>query len=335
MSNQTDAQKIKAALKQTKSTTQYARIVAVNMVRIKGYTISAAADVLGVDRSTIYDWLNVYDHKGLDGLADGARPGRPSFVPRHTLENIINNTKQFTAYGFVKLAEKKTGIKYSESQARRILRSLGFTIRKTPRISDRIPPRKDLEIWQKDTTNEIKILKKDGFTPIMSDESHQNLSMFGSGAVYTRGDAIPVQTPLGNQRQTIYGGITLDGQTCYMAASKANDRSFIRYLNKTKKRFGKVAVILDNAAYHNSNRVKRYLKKNNNFVKLIFLPPYSPFLNPAEWLWLNGKARIRRTFRRPAKRYFRRKIMLIYESLEIKFDPRNILFRNLDKILPV
>ncbi len=160
MSNQTDAQKIKAALKQTKSTTQYARIVAVNMVRIKGYTISAAADVLGVDRSTICDWLNVYDHKGLDGLADGARPGRPSFVPRHTLENIINGAKQFTAYGFVKLAEKKTGIKYSESQARRILRSLGFTIRKTPRISDRIPPRKDLEIWQKDTTNEIKILKK-------------------------------------------------------------------------------------------------------------------------------------------------------------------------------
>ncbi len=335
MNNQTNAQKIKAALKQTKSATQHARIVAVNMVRIKGYTISAAADVLGVDRSTIYDWLNAYDHKGLDGLADGARPGRPSFVPRHTLENIINGVKRFTAYGFVKLAEKKTGIKYSESQARRILRSLGFTIRKTPRISDRIPPRKDLEIWQKDTKKEAEMFEKDGFTLVMVDESHQNLSMFGSGAVYTRGDAIPVQTPLGNQRQTIYGGITLDGQTCYMAASKANDRSFIRYLNKTKKRFGKVAVILDNAAYHNSSRVKRYLKKNSDFIKLIFLPPYSPFLNPAEWLWLNGKARIRRTFKRPAKRYFRRKIMRIYESLEIKFDPRSILFRNLDKILPV
>ena len=31
---------------------------------------------------------------------------------------------------------------------------------------------------------------------------------------------------------------------------------------------------------------------------------------------------------------FRRKVMSVYESLEIKFDPRNILFRNLDKILP-
>ena len=137
------------------------------------------------------------------------------------------------------------------------------------------------------------------------------------------------------ERQTVYGGITLDGQTCYMPAGRANDRSFIRYLNKLKKRFGKVAVVVvDNAAYHDSGRVRRYLSKNDDFVKLIFLPPYCPFLNPAEWLWRNGKARIRRTFRRPAKSYFRRKVMSVYESLEIKFDPRNILFRDLDKILP-
>ncbi len=76
------------------------------MVRIKGHTVSVAADVLGVDRSTIYDWFDAYGHKGLDGLADGARPGRPSFVPRHTLENIVNNAKRFTVYGFVKLVEK-------------------------------------------------------------------------------------------------------------------------------------------------------------------------------------------------------------------------------------
>ena len=37
-----------------------------------------------------------------------------------------------------------------------------------------------------------------------------------------------------------------------------------------------------------------------------------------------------RTLRRPAKRY--RQVMLMYESPEIKFDPLNILFRNLDKI---
>ena len=93
-------------------------------------------------------------------------------------------------------------------------------------------------------------------------------------------------------------------------------------------------MIVDNVAYHNSGRVRRYLEENDDFVRLIFLPPYSPFLNPAEWLWRNGKVKIRRIFRRPARSYFRRKVMLVYESLEITFDPSNILFRDLSKILP-
>jgi len=59
-----------------------------------------------------------------------------------------------------------------------------------------------------------------------------------------------------------------------------------------------------------------------------------PFLNPTEWLWRNGKVGIRRTLRRPAKSYFRRKVMFVCKSLEIKLKPSNILFRNLDRIFP-
>ena len=35
-----------------------------------------------------------------------------------------------------------------------------------------------------------------------------------------------------------------------------------------------------------------------------------------------------------ASLYFRRRVMLVYESLEMTFDPRNVLFRDLGKILP-
>lgn len=116
----------------------------------------------------------------------------------------------------------------------------------------------------------------------MADESHQNSSIFGTGAVYPRGTDEPVPMPLGNQHKTIYGGIILDGETCYMASGRANDRSFIKYLDKMRRRFGKVAVVVDNAAYHNSRRARRYLVKSDDFIKLIFLQPYSPFLNMAE-----------------------------------------------------
>ena len=93
-----------------------------------------------------------------------------------------------------------------------------------------------------------------------------------------------------------------------------------------------MAVVADNAACRNSGCVRRHYEKNDDFIKLIFLPPYSPFLNLAKRLWRNGKAEVRRTFRRPAKSCFRRKIVSVYESLEITFDPSNTLFRNLDKI---
>jgi len=45
-----------------------------------------------------------------------------------------------------------------------------------------------------------------------------------------------------------------------------------------------------------------------------------------------GKVRICRILRRPAKRHFKRKVVLVYGSLEIRFNPCNILFRNSDKI---
>ena len=334
MDDQTEAEKIKAAPRQTRGTREYARVVAVNMVRVSRQSPTFAAKMLGVDRGTVSDWLDAYARNGLDCLADDARPGRPPLVPRAEMERIVDGAKRLTAYEFVELVEKKTGVKYSEPHGRRLLRSLGFAVKKTPRISDRGPSRGELEIWQKDIEKEVETLENDGFTLVMADESHQNSNIFGSGAACVRGGAEPVPTPPGSQRQTVYGGITLDGQTCYMAADRANDRSFIRYLNKLKKQFGKTAMIVDNAAYHSSGRIRRYLEKNDDFVKLIFLPSYSPFLNPAEWLWRSGKAEIRRIFRRPARSHSRRKVMPVHGSLEITFDPRNILSRDLCKILP-
>ena len=46
-----------------------------------------------------------------------------------------------------------------------------------------------------------------------------------------------------------------------MAGKKVNDRSFIRYLNRLWYLFDKVTIIIDNAAYHDLRRVRRYLER--------------------------------------------------------------------------
>jgi transposase len=50
-------------------------------------------------------------------------------------------------------------------------------------------------------------------------------------------------------------------------------------------------VILDNASYHKSEQLQKLFYQNK--VALIFLPPYSPELNPIENLWGTIKQQLR------------------------------------------
>lgn len=46
-----------------------------------------------------------------------------------------------------------------------------------------------------------------------------------------------------------------------------------------------MVMILDNASYHRSNKIRRYAEARSQAVELLFLPPYSPELNPIERVW--------------------------------------------------
>ena len=54
---------------------------------------------------------------------------------------------------------------------------------------------------------------------------------------------------------------------------------------------GKI-VVMDNAPWHKGQDIRDIIEKTG--AKLIFLPPYSPDLNPIEHAWANLKAKIRK-----------------------------------------
>lgn len=50
-------------------------------------------------------------------------------------------------------------------------------------------------------------------------------------------------------------------------------------------------LIMDNASWHKTKKVLNFLEENG--IKYIFQPPYSPDLNPIEHFWANMKRGIR------------------------------------------
>ena len=55
-------------------------------------------------------------------------------------------------------------------------------------------------------------------------------------------------------------------------------------------------IVMDNAAFHKSENTRILIE--NAGCKLLFLPPYSPDLNPIEKFWANLKSRIRKSIKR-------------------------------------
>lgn len=60
---------------------------------------------------------------------------------------------------------------------------------------------------------------------------------------------------------------------------------FLSKLLRHRKRSGKMVLILDNARYHHARKLKPLPKKYQKFLRLDYLPAYSPELNPIERIW--------------------------------------------------
>lgn len=71
-----------------------------------------------------------------------------------------------------------------------------------------------------------------------------------------------------------------------------NAQRFQEFLKNVLMRYsGKIVLVLDNAKIHHATLIQPFLEENHDRLELLFLPPYSPKLNPIEglWKWLKEK----------------------------------------------
>ena len=90
------------------------------------------------------------------------------------------------------------------------------------------------------------------------------------------------------ERKTLFGCIEpKTGIVVTAKADRGNTATFFSFLLQVVKIYHdrKVVMVLDNVPYHHAKRLKPILERYKHRIELLYLPPYSPDLNPIERVW--------------------------------------------------
>ena len=275
--------------------------------RRKGLNITEIAKHLDRPRSTVNGWLIRVRDRGLEGLSDRNAPNRKPKLDdkaRKILRIWLAHNPQ--TYGFEsdlwqlsmlsKMLIDRLGLDIRPRTLRHTLRVMKYAYRKPREIPYRSATTEEQEQFKKDTQERMDALAKEGYTIFYEDEMSVKLAAQASRGWMLRGGNETVKTSFSKKSVKVVGALGQD-KLHVMPCDSTNSNTFKIFIEALYQKYGKLVFVVDNASYHKSHTIQEYLKSKGGEVILIYLPPYTPQLNPIEIQWRMIKIRL-------AGRYF-------------------------------
>ena len=104
-----------------------------------------------------------------------------------------------------------------------------------------------------------------------------------------QGQQPEIPTYGGRKRQHLIGAVDpVAGRVHVALSSSLKASEFQQFLEGVLFRYkdaGKILLVLDNARAHHAKALQPFLDARAHKLELLFLPPYSPDMNPMEWFW--------------------------------------------------
>lgn len=106
---------------------------------------------------------------------------------------------------------------------------------------------------------------------------------------YLRGEVPQIESPATFDKIGVCAAVSpRDGNLFSLLFDGFDSNTFIYYLKWLMETIGvekKIVLIVDNASSHRSLKVREFVEKYSDCLELVYLPPYSPDLNPIERVW--------------------------------------------------
>ena len=257
----------------------------------RGMSAREVASVLLIDDDTVRQWRTIFETDGVEGLAGFHFGGRHAFLTQDQQAELADwvaaklprSTREVGDF-----VEQRFGVRFeSRSGLVALLHRLDFVHRKPAALSTRMDPDKQRDFVAA-YENLLNHLPDDEMV-MFADAVHPVHGARPVGCWVRRGEAVAVEQTTGRDHLNIHGALDLEsGQTQMLLVDSVNADSTIALLGAIERQFPdkrRIHVFADNARCHHARLVTQWLNRPGCRIRLRFIPPYCPHLNPIERLW--------------------------------------------------
>jgi transposase len=250
------------------------------------------AKCYGVQLKSLKTWIKRFEAGGT--VAEQARSGRP---PKVTAEQLVqlktamaeDNQRVWTARHIYFWLKITFSLCLSVRYLPELLRSLGLSYHKAMHILHKKNEAKR-KIWIQETLPALHAQAvKEGWRLFYLDETGFQTEGTLAYSWGPKGERIEIKNYGRHGRVNLMGALEFGTGIFYglLTLFKVKAVRFRRFLCHLKRemRSDKLLLIADNASFHKAKWLQQWYQEQTDWLRLEFLPAYSPDFNPIERLW--------------------------------------------------
>ena len=274
------------------------RMRAVKQIQ-NGESPEVVASAIGINRTTIYDWLSKYRNGGWHRLKAKPLSGRPPKLEGRSLRWIFETVTSknpmqlnfvfalWTREMIAELIKRRFKVRLSHVSVGRLLAQMGITCQKP---LHRALQRNEALVrqWLKKEYPQIKKKAIKLGAEIQFGDAASIRSDHHSGKTWGKKGETPVVISTGARYSlSLISTVTARGKMRFMIKEGGvNSTVFIGFLKRLLVGMKRpIFLIVDPGSAQVSKQTKAFVESLKGKLCLFYLPPYSPHLNPDELVW--------------------------------------------------
>lgn len=276
------------SLKMENRYVQRSRVI---LLSLEGQSMDSIIKATQMSRPSINKWRQRFRVKGIDGLMDAPRSGKPSVISAEQKATVIQKACEKPTGGYTNWSQQRIGkeVGISQSKVHQILKQADLKPHKIDYWCGKSPdpefeakmvnlvglymnPPENALVLCVDEKTQIQALDRTQPVLPLKEKAPKRLT-----ATYKRNGTVSLIAALAVH----------SGEITAQTMDSNNVENFLGFLKKLDRayRHKTLHIIVDNLAIHKNQKVKEWLQGKRK-VKLHFTPTYSSWLNQVE-MWFN------------------------------------------------